>query len=430
MTSTPFMRIEPERGLVDKELKFVIGGFKAGEKVTVKAHLKDLQGNEWASSASFQTSQDGFIDLTSQAPEIGGYGCVDAMGLVWSMQLVDRQVPMSGFISFDTEPYAIHFQLETSGHTVVEKSVERLWKKAGVQRQVVREKGLFGTFFFPSDGKQHPGLIHVSGSGGGLNETRAALFASHGYATLALAYFNYETLPKGLVDIPLEYFEEAIVWLQAHPAVKRDALGVTGASRGGELSLLLGSTFPQLRAVVAYVPSGLVWGGFEAEAGEPKPAWTWKGNPIAWMPEVPNFIEGFEEMVAKRNPIPLTPGFIRSVQQASLEELEAATIPVEKINGAVLLVSGEDDQMWPSTYFSKLVMERLEQYHFPQPYRHLSYPGAGHAIMAPYGPLPGSHSIHPVDRNDYAYGGNPKDHAFATADSWKQVLDFLTENLR
>jgi dienelactone hydrolase len=102
---------------------------------------------------------------------------------------------------------------------------------------------------------------------------------------------------------------------------------------------------------------------------------------------------------------------------------------VEKINGAVLLVSGEDDQMWPSTYFSNLVMERLERNSFPHPYQHLSYPGAGPASMAPYGPLPPSHSLHPVDHQDYAYGGNPKDQAFATEDSWRRVLEFFKTNL-
>jgi len=39
------------------------------------------------------------------------------------------------------------------------------------------------------------------------------------------------------------------------------------------------------------------------------------------------------------------------------QDIEAATIPVEKITCPILLISGEDDKMWPSTMFSNLVME-------------------------------------------------------------------------
>jgi dienelactone hydrolase len=298
-----------------------------------------------------------------------------------------------------------------------------------VRREVVRENGLFGTLFLPSGKGPHPALILVSGSGGGLNEPRAALFASHGYAALALAYFNYETLPKGLLNIPLEYFQTAINFLEAHPSINRDRLGITGASRGGELSLLLGSTFPQFKVVVAYVPSAYIWSGLGPEGVEAQASWTWQGKPLPWVPDSTDFDAGFNEMVEKKIPIPLTPGFMRSLKNATAEKLEAAAIPVENIKGAVLLISGDDDQMWPSSHFSKRVMERFDRHHFSYPYKHLPYPGAGHAIGAPYTPLPPSHSIHPVDHNDYAYGGNPKDQAFAIADSWKQVLHFLHENL-
>jgi dienelactone hydrolase len=69
-------------------------------------------------------------------------------------------------------------------------------------------------------------------------------------------------LPDDLIDIPLEYFEIGIGWMGRQPKVQGDRLGVIGGSRGGELVLLLGSTFKQIKAVVAFVPSGVVWRGF------------------------------------------------------------------------------------------------------------------------------------------------------------------------
>ena len=57
------------------------------------------------------------------------------------------------------------------------------------------------------------------GGRGGLVEFRASLLAARGFAVLALAYFAYEDLPSDLLEIDLEYFEEAANLLLAHPKV-------------------------------------------------------------------------------------------------------------------------------------------------------------------------------------------------------------------
>ena len=51
-----------------------------------------------------------------------------------------------------------------------------------------------------------------------------------------------------------------------------------------------------------------------------------------------------------------------------------ATIPVERINGPVLLISGEDDQMWPSRTLAEIAMERLRAHRHPYPDEHIAYP--------------------------------------------------------
>ncbi|OWY59480.1 hypothetical protein B7486_74350, partial [cyanobacterium TDX16] len=195
----------------------------------------------------------------------------------------------------------------------------------------VRDDGLFANFFEPPTPGKHPAMIVVSGSGGGLSDSRAALLASHGIAALSLAYFAYEGLPKGLVNIPLEYFETAIQWLQAQPGVDPERIGVTGGSRGGELSLLLGATFPQIKAVVAYVPSGVLWGGFGGDE-DVAAAWTHGGKPLAYVPtyQTPEVTALMEDAVKNKAPIPLTPSFHSSYD--ALSDLSAVIIPVEKTN--------------------------------------------------------------------------------------------------
>ncbi len=106
------------------------------------------------------------------------------------------------------------------------------------------------------------------------------------------------------------------------------------------------------------------------------------------------------------------------------------TIPVEKTNGAILLISGDDDEMWCSTPFAAAVMQRLEQFNFPHAYEHLHYKGAGHLILMPYVPTTITASGHPLRQAVFAYGGNPKDGAFANVDSWQKTLRFLDAHLK
>ena len=89
------------------------------------------------------------------------------------------------------------------------------------------------------------------------------------------------------------------------------------------------------------------------------------------------------------------------------------------------MISGKDDQMWPSAALSEIAMRRLARHRFRHPYRHLSYDGVGHAIMFPYTPSTITEIFHPVTRSLMAFGGTPKATAAAKADSWREVLEFL-----
>lgn len=64
-----------------------------------------------------------------------------------------------------------------------------------------------------------PGLIDLYGSGGGLVEYRASLLASRGFVTLAVAYMAFEDLPAMPEILELDYFEEAVRFLQKQQQV-------------------------------------------------------------------------------------------------------------------------------------------------------------------------------------------------------------------
>lgn len=417
----------PPNPLFDQTIVTRLTGLAPHQPVTIRARRGD-----WSAQADFAADSSGVVDLSAQAPVSGDYDGIDPMGLFWSQRYADPAKVGFGMMWGELiDPEPMRFTAEAGGATLAEGSVTRTFIAPGVQRVVVRDDGLRGVLFLPATPAPHPAIIMVSGSGGGLNEHRAALFAAHGYAALALAYFNYEDLPGGLVEIPLEYFRTAIRYLQARPDIDGERIAYTGGSRGGELSLLLGATFPEIRAVVAYVPSGYVWDGVAKKPEDlGKRAWTYEGKPITSViyTEDPE-IEAQSAALAEQGlPIPLTPGFRAAVRSAT--NLREATIPVEKINGAVLLISGADDAMWPSATFADEVMERLRAANFPHPYEHLRYPDAGHLILTPHVPTTVQASGHPIAKSFFAYGGTPKGGAFANADSWARVLTFLDTHLK
>ena len=296
-------------------------------------------------------------------------------------------------------------------------------------RRPVRERGLVGTLFHPAAPAAHPAVIALGGAGGGLSEGGARTLASEGFAALALSYFGVGSLPEDLVEIPLEYFQRAIVWMRTQPTVDADRVALVGNSKGGELALLLAATYPQdIDAVVAYAPSGVVWQAvtFDREVyyGGPRSPWSHRGEAVPfigfWSPTIPEMVRMTESYFDGR------PVSTRALYDRALEEeaaVAAASIAVEKIEAPVMLISGTDDQLWPSTRLSEMVIERLKAHAHLFTYEHLRYEGAGHLLT-----LPG-YEPRPAWGRRLELGGSQEANEYANANSWPRILAFLNEHL-
>lgn len=221
----------PQSALVDEPVRIQLRGFAPQQTVILRAKTVDHAGKAWASYATFQADAQGHIDVSTQKPLSGTYQDVDAMGLFWSMLSVNKK-QKTPFAHTTQQPLVVEIVAEVEDKAAASTQVTRLFVASGVNRQSVRENGLYGTFFSPAGPGPHPAVILLNGSDGSLREN-PALLASHGYAVLALAYFNYENLPKSLTNIPLEYFETAINWLQAQKTVNPDKIAVTGRKHPG-----------------------------------------------------------------------------------------------------------------------------------------------------------------------------------------------------
>jgi len=279
---------------------------------------------------------------------------------------------------------------------------------------ILAPPGLVGELHLPDRKGRAPGLLILGGSEGGHGPAFrfAGTFAKRGFASLGLAYFADEGLPQTLENVPIEYFTRALDWLAAQPGVDPKRLGVFGGSKGGEAALLLASRDPRIKAVVAGVPSNVVWQGVnKANLANPGPSWTEGGKPIPYAP--------YDRSVPFRSLLDL---YQRSLAKAPPE----AVIPVERINGPVLLVSGRDDKLWPSAAMSDAIMARLDKAKFRHAHTSLAYDNAGHAGFGE--PLPPG-TVVPQALLAQA-GGTAEGNIAMRADAWPKVLAFLDETLK
>jgi pimeloyl-ACP methyl ester carboxylesterase len=423
--------VDPPEVAIDEPTSIRLSGFPPNQEVTVRATTVGLVYPDLTTSsvvrestATFRTDAYGDVDLAKQAPISGDYAIVDPMGLFWSMKdLPSPKVPTVPALPSSPNAgafvqYRFQITADVDGIPVATTTFDQDLGSPEVTETEIAEGGMLGQFYLPPGAGPFPAVIVLSGSNGNLTIRRPKLIAAHGYAVLSLAYFNYtslldgSSLPSSMDEIPLEYFGKAIRWLQARPHVDRERIGIYGTSVGGMVALHVAARYPQIKAVIATSPPTVTWGGDANRA-----SLTFQDKPLPFAD--PFLLEvlarPFTDAVAGgRDYASAMAGILSSIKAD--KEIAAAIIPVERIKGSVLIVSGTNDIQLPSVVYGELVIDRLEAHHFAFPYRHIVNVGAGHIIDVPY-----------VDRSIEIRegGGTPEAMEKAGEAMWRVVLDYL-----
>lgn len=397
----PRLTVDRPDALFDAPLSIQVNDVAPFSEVTVQARTAD---GVWTSSARFDVGPDGRVDLATAAPTRGSsYSGADAMGLFWSLHPRDPSIwnaPPTTHSPPPTTPgdWVVELSARVAGGPAATRTIRRLVVAPGASMRPLSPTtdGVFGQLYLPPRGAAAgPPALVFGGSEGGLSTARtAALLASHGHPALSLAYFAEPGLPPTLENIPLEYFVKAIAVLrQAAGGLGRVA--VLGISRGSEAALLLGAHFPDLvGGVAAYVPSSVANVGLGPTPGAP--AWTLGGQPVPTAP-------------------------LREFGDPSPADAPLAIIPVEDVRGPILLVSGTDDHLWPSSRYAAAIVARLDATRDPFPHQSLVYKGAGHGVG---GPIPYAPEAPPIV-GSHNLGGSPAANARGREDSWPKLLAFL-----
>jgi dienelactone hydrolase len=290
----------------------------------------------------------------------------------------------------------------------------------GATGRRITDNGLLANYYPPQREGKHPGILLLGGSEGGLGPGvgRMALgLQEHGYGVLHVSYFRGPGQPQRLELVPLETFDRAIEWLKAQPEIDAERLAVVGGSKGGEAALIVATRHPELKAVVAGMPSSVAWQGLDWNfvnmmVNPPNGSWSLAGKPIPFLPygRPKNFQGG-----------------AMAVYVAGLEAVAQhpdAVIPVEKTKAPVLLICGKLDSLWPSCPMADQVKARAEANAGPA-VTVLPYDNAGHGVLG----LPTDPS-NPNYKNLGSLGGTLEGNNTARADGWPKILDHLATALK
>lgn len=238
--------------------------------------------------------------------------------------------------------------------------------------QQIKSPGVNAQLFL-GKGKKQPLIVGLGGSEGGnawasnyWKKTRDH-FIEKGYAFLAIGYFASEGAPDTLNKIEIENVHAAIVMARQNPLINADQTAIIGGSRGGDLALLLGSYYKDIKCIISIVGSHVAFPGHTNHFSTS--AWSFRGKELPFVPVNEESIPS----LMKRD--------LRTAFQTMLKDTIAeqnALIKVEDINGPVFLLSATKDEICPSQQMADKIMQRLKAKHFKKEYQHIAIEG-GHA---------------------------------------------------
>lgn len=286
----------------------------------------------------------------------------------------------------------------------------------------ISERGIQATFFAKPEIKQQPAIVILGGGQGG--DYWAKEFAGQGFVGLSLPYYRQAGLPPLMEDIPLEYFENTLNWLGEQAEVDPKKIIVMGASRHAELALLIASTFPDLvSGVIAFAPGSISWPNavLPFNSDSLKPTWTYRNQDIPYLP--------MRKITGTDSPtIETLEYWMAGLQRVS--QHPESIIPVEKIGGPILLLSGKDDKVWPSAFMSDMIEERLIEFDFSHDVQNIQFEDAGHLISRNLATISaGRLGQMQVGGKlyEFEYGGTIEGDKLAITQSWEKILSFVQQ---
>nr|WP_323372590.1 alpha/beta fold hydrolase [Xanthomonas campestris] len=284
----------------------------------------------------------------------------------------------------------------------------------------MRAPGLVANIYAPrgalTDGRRHPVVITLGGSEGGIEsaDMYAAWLASHGFLAMSVAYYRMPGLPKDLVRVPIDPVSVAVDWLQEQSYVDASEIGVLGGSWGGTIAMAAASHDQRLHAVVSIVGSPAPFRGIQRDIAPAdfravdEPGLTWKAKDLPVLP----YLEDSR--------------WLDEADATAQSALKAAMLPIEKINGPLMLLAAGDDRLGLSGEMAAVANRYLKKHHRDEPDEIVYFSDAGHLISPFWQPTTYRHDLGP----HLQVGGTPTGYARADREGGAAVIRFLRSALK
>ncbi|XP_061075683.1 acyl-coenzyme A thioesterase 3-like [Conger conger] len=425
----PVLMAAPSRALIDEPIMLEARHLTPHCPVTLRAHMRCEEGDLWEALAYYYADSSGVLNLSRDEAQGGSYSGCEPMGLFWSLlpapggreglRLRKKNVEtpytvqvslLNGHVS--SQGIRSHDEGQGKGEELASVTVERWYMAPGVRRIDIREEGLVGTMFLPPGPGPFPAVLDLFGMGGGLIEYRAALLASRGMASLALAYFGHKDIPGPLdvINVGDDYMQAAFQLLQIHPQVCSSQVAVIGLSFGVYLALRIATHLPVNPRCIIGINGGI--GCYHQVVQVDEKVIRFGEGRISYSRDDPGYVH-FKEAT---HPILLPPN---------------TKVKVENLRCPLLLFTSEDDCCAEVLDNAGEIKERLQGANKSHLLTWVSYPGAGHLIEPPYSPHART-SLWTMRPNKLMvlWGGYTAPHAAAQEDAWKKILEFLECHLR
>ncbi|XP_076041643.1 acyl-coenzyme A thioesterase 3-like [Oratosquilla oratoria] len=434
------LNISPRICLYDVPPRITVKGLEPRTPVTLKSSLvMGKEPAEFVSHAHYVADDKGEVNVSRDFSVGGSYEGVFPMGLLTTLSpapgvrkytraiKADAVTPETVHVSLyeDHLPIEAHFAESERARpeAVASCELERHVMAPGVLRIPVRQGRIRGTLFLPPGPGPFPGVLDTFGGGGGLNEIRSALLASRGIASLVLALFDFEDLPKDLERIELEYFEEAVDFILDQPGVIPDRCGFVSICQSSFLALACGAWMDKVKAVVTIAGFPYILGCRMSYKDR-----EYQGDPIDGTHLV------FKEKDDKV--------FIdKKVFSNKLKPEYPYNVPVEEADEDTyfLAIGGDKDAMHIDKSL-QVLQGRLTAHGRSDKVKTVLYPGLGHFLEVPYTPhfeylwqrFP-PHVARLTGRKGAVvnYGSDqPHLYSIAQAQHWVEIHNFIFHHIR
>jgi dienelactone hydrolase len=398
-----------------------IGGWTPGVKRLI-----------YRAEATYTASDKGEVDLATAIPKAkteSSYKRADVRGLFWSM------TPTKTEAAADVKEGVVTLTASVDGKPVANGKIEFIKYAATLKIEKLEKfPGAIFASLPQADGKteKRPALIVMGGSEGGATSVNdsARRFASRGFAVMSLPYYSPASwpslkqevpeLPRNFVDIPVERLNAARDYLRSRPDVDGERIGIYGVSKGAEFVMLAATHFPWVKSAVAIVPSDVVWEGWGDDiAPGTSSSFALNGKPFAYTPykdfgqEFMGYQTGDDVFIRR----PQDKGRAANPAAAAL-----ARIPIERYKGSLMVVGGQDDQVWSSGMMAHNIAERRAEAKLETV--SLIYSDAGHYLSGDGWTPTTQYNAGPGKS-----GGTPAGNAAAQGDAWVKTIEFLKRTM-